>query len=58
MSGVRCKKIKDSQTMRLKILFENFGVDTRLHVWKTAGIALHQANNTPTVTHGGGSVMV
>ncbi|KAG2459808.1 TC1A transposase, partial [Polypterus senegalus] len=57
------RHLKNSQTMRNKILWsdetkiELFGVNARCHVWRKPGTAHHQANNIPTVKHGGGSIM-
>uniref|UniRef100_A0A8C4T6J2 Transposase n=1 Tax=Erpetoichthys calabaricus TaxID=27687 RepID=A0A8C4T6J2_ERPCA len=58
------KHLKDSQTMRKKILWsdetkiELFGVNARHHVWRKPGTTHHQANTIPTVKHGGGSIML
>ena len=49
--------LKDSQTMRNKILFsdetkiELFGLNAKRHVWRKPG-------TIPTVKHGGGSIML
>ena len=37
---------------------ELFGVNARRHIWRKPGTAHHQANTIPTVTHGGGSIML
>ncbi|KAG2455820.1 TCB1 transposase, partial [Polypterus senegalus] len=58
------RQLKDSQTMRNKILWFNetkielFGVNARRHVWRKPGTDHHQANTIPTVKHGGGSIML
>ncbi|KAK3557812.1 hypothetical protein QTP86_002686 [Hemibagrus guttatus] len=58
------KHLKDSQTMRSKILwsdetkFELFGLNGKRHVWREPGTAYHLANTIPTVKHGGGSIML
>ncbi|KAG2466468.1 TCB1 transposase, partial [Polypterus senegalus] len=58
------RHLKDSQTMRNKIFWsdetniELFGVNARHHIWRKPDTAHHQANNIPTVKHGGGSIML
>ncbi|KAG2468130.1 TCB1 transposase, partial [Polypterus senegalus] len=58
------RHLKDSQTMRNKILWSNetkielFGMNARRHVWRKPSTAHHQANTIPTVKHGGGSIML
>ena len=50
--------------MRIKILWSNetkmllFGLNTKRNVWRKPGTAHHLANTTPTVKHGGGSIMM
>ncbi|KAG2458847.1 TCB1 transposase, partial [Polypterus senegalus] len=58
------RHLKDSQTMRNKILWSNetkiehFSVNAWCHVWRKPGTAHHQANTIPTVKHGCGSIML
>ena len=58
------KHMKDSQTMRNKILWSNetkielFGINSKRYVWRKPGTAHHLSNTVSTVKHGGGSIML
>ena len=58
------KHLKDSQIVRNKMLrsnetkIEQFGNNSKHHVWRKPGTAHHLPNTIPKVKHGGGSTML
>ena len=58
------RHLKDSQTMRNKILWSNetkielFGLNAKRYVWRKRGNGHGLASTIPTVKHGGGRIML